>query len=365
MWTVRILGAVCVVGTLLPLLPTGFWAIRGWDFPRFQLAVALFALTVLTVIFRHRFGFAQEFQVWLSLLSLACLWQASHVVQFTPFWGKEVRTTESGAGRFRVAVSNLDYENTSQAAAAEQLGNIDADVLILIEIDRPWSERLQSVRDQFRYRHEEIQGEGLGLAIWSKLPMVSAETRFLVEARRPSIWARIEFEGSFVNLIGVHPTPPGLRDSTGDNRRDSRVRDAELIMIAKQVAQRNDEAWIVAGDFNDVAWSHTTRLFKRLSGLKDPRIGRSFMGTYHADCPVIRFPIDHVFVSDGFSIAELQRYRIAGSDHFAMFASLAIAQPSAGVEPQPEGDDKLEARELVKEGIDDAQQRNILSQEPK
>ena len=173
------------------------------------------------------------------------------------------------------------------------------------------------------------------------------------------MWAELRLEsGQPVNFVGVHPTPPGLLDSTGDTRRDSRVRDAELILIAKAVAERHDEAWIVAGDFNDVAWSHTTRLFKRIGGLKDPRVGRSFMGTYVAQLPPCRCPIDHVFISDCFSIANLSRKRISGSDHFAMLATVSFDE-ERGVMPQPQGNDRKEARKVIEEGKAEAAERGL------
>ena len=130
-------------------------------------------------------------------------------------------------------------------------------------------------------------------------------------------------------------------------------------MIAKEIAKRNDEAWIVAGDFNDVAWSHTTRLFKRISGMKDPRIGRSFMGTYIAQNPVCRCPIDHVFLSEGFSIANLDRKRITGSDHFAMLATVALAQPHVGVEPEPKANDIEDGKKIIEKGKEDAVDRDV------
>jgi endonuclease/exonuclease/phosphatase (EEP) superfamily protein YafD len=230
----------------------------------------------------------------------------------------------------------------------------------LVELDDGWDERLKPLRSKYTHHHEVVRGEGLGMAIWSQLPVEHAETKHLISDRRASLWAEIETsDGSTINFIGVHPTPPGLLDSTGDTRRDSRVRDAELIMIAKEIASRPDEAWVVAGDFNDVAWSHTTRLFKRISGLLDPRIGRTFMGTYMADYPPCRCPIDHVFLSEGFTLGSLARKKITGSDHFAILAEVSLEKPNAGVTPVPRGNDTQDAKELIEEGKEHAEERDV------
>jgi endonuclease/exonuclease/phosphatase (EEP) superfamily protein YafD len=108
------------------------------------------------------------------------------------------------------------------------------------------------------------------------------------------------------------------------------------VLVARAVAEDQGAAWIVAGDFNDVAWSHTTRLFKRLSGLHDPRIGRGLLNTYHARRPLLRYPLDHTFMSAGFAVHELRRVRAPGSDHFAVKLRLHPG-PRLGAEPRARG----------------------------
>ena len=364
-WLVRILSFLFLLVTLLPFLSSGKWYIRWWDFPRLQIAVLLLLLAIIWIVdivwFRDGSGLSEP-MTWVVLLFAGFIWQSSHIVPFSLVYSKEVpdsATQNNNAIRFMVA--NIDYENVETTdQVSQELEDIDADILLLVETNEKWMESLQALRSNYSHHYEHVHGEGLGLSLWSKFPILAQEKRRLVSERRVSLWTEIEYlPGHRFHFIGVHPTPPGLMDSTGDTRRDSRVRDAELVMIAKEIAEKKNQSWVVAGDFNDVAWSHTTRLFKRISGLSDPRIGRSFMGTYIAQYPPCRCPIDHVFLSDGFSVSSLSRARISGSDHFAVIADVTFEEPQAGVEPAPVGNDHDEADKIIEEGKREAEERGI------
>ena len=364
-WLVRILSLFLLIVTLLPLLSSGKWYIRWWDFPRLQIAILLLLLTVawiVNIVWLRDGKSWTEPTAWTVLLFVAFIWQSSHIIPFSWVYPKEVPdsvTPDSEA--IKIMVANIDYENVQPAdEVLRELKDVDADILLLVETNEKWISSLQPLRSNYSHHYEHMQGEGLGLSLWSKYPIVASEKRRLVSERRVSLWTEIEYlPGHRFHFIGVHPTPPGLMDTTGDTRRDSRVRDAELVMIAKEIAEKKNQSWVVAGDFNDVAWSHTTRLFKRVSGLSDPRIGRSFMGTYIAQIPPCRCPIDHVFLSDGFSVNSLSRTRISGSDHFAVIADVAFEEPHAGVEPAPSKNDHDEADKIIDEGKQDAEDRGI------
>jgi endonuclease/exonuclease/phosphatase (EEP) superfamily protein YafD len=52
-------------------------------------------------------------------------------------------------------------------------------------------------------------------------------------------------------LYGLHPEPPSPSEADS-----SLPRDAELVMAGREIVQSHRPA-LVAGDLNDVAWSHT------------------------------------------------------------------------------------------------------------
>lgn len=362
LWLTRGLGVLAIFLTLLPMLRTGKWFVRAWDFPRIHIAAALalsFTAAYLCTIYLPQ---TTEPFLWLSALGLSFVWQMSHIIVFTPVWRTEVAAASTNASHHAIMTVNLKYTNSQYLRVAAQIREINPDVLVLVEIDQRWHEGLKNLSLLYPYQHSEIRGQGTGIAVWSKLKIQCSETEFLVERNRPSIWATILIHQQTVRFVAVHPTPPGLSAAQDRSRRDSRTRDAELILIAKTIAENPQQAWIVAGDFNDVAWSHTTRLFKRTSGLKDPRIGRTYMGTFHSSYPLIRFPIDHVFLSDGFSIHSLSRQLISGSDHFAVTAIVSLERSQRGVDPEPQDDDQQDAQEVIEEGKADAERRGISAE---
>ncbi len=361
-WVARVTLAVLVIATLLPQIRTGYWIVRVCDFPRMQLLFLLFVPLLATVA--HAWttrSFRREHWILLvGVVATAC-WQAAHALPFTPLWPKELADS-SGQPNLRVMVANIEFDNTQYDAVSQVIQEYDPEVLLLVEINSDWRTALGSLREAYPYHIEAIRDEGLGLALWSKIPVQREEVEYLVTERRPSIFATVVLpDGAPIRFAGVHPTPPGLDDETQGGRRDSRVRDAELVLVAKEVQADPDSAWVVTGDFNDVAWSHTTRLFKRLSGLRDPRVGRKLLNTYHADYPLLRYPIDHVFLSKGSTVERLQRVSLPGSDHFAILADVYV---TGHPKPDPSSpSDRSEAKEIVEEGEHDADKRDLETQQ--
>ena len=110
---------------------------------------------------------------------------------------------------------------------------------------------------------------------------------------------------------------------------------------------------IVFGDLNDVAWSHTTELFRKTSELLDPRRGRGFYSTFSAHHWFIRYPLDYIFCSKHFSLINMHRMPKNGSDHFATLTHLSLRKDLQKKQEPPKADkeEMAEARELANQPV--------------
>lgn len=185
------------------------------------------------------------------------------------------------------------------------------------------------------------------MVIRSKLKLHDIEVKYLIRENIPSVHCNLELRnGELVRVYAVHPKPPFPDEDTSSTERD-----AELLLVGR-LAKDDQRPTIVVGDLNDVAWSHTTRLFQRISGLLDPRRGRGFFSTFNAKHWWMRWPLDHVFMSVDFQLRSLRRLESIGSDHFPIFISLAHLPRKKGSqsEQMASSSDRVEAKNKIERG---------------
>lgn len=249
----------------------------------------------------------------------------------------------------RFLMANVLQENRNAQSLLRLVDETDPDIILLTEVDDWWIQALQRLIQTHPEAVLEPLSNTYGIALYSQLPLTSAKVRYILEDDIPSILAEVDLpDGHVVSLWAVHPAPPRPGDDTDE-------RDAELLIIAKEVAAQEAPA-IVAGDLNDVAWSSTTTLFQKISGTFDPRIGRGLYATFNADWPFMKWPLDHLFASEEWTLGKFRRLADIGSDHFPILVELCH-QPQAAViqhQDEPEAADREKAEEHIDEGRDAA-----------
>ncbi|MDO4432960.1 MAG: endonuclease/exonuclease/phosphatase family protein [Alysiella sp.] len=157
-------------------------------------------------------------------------------------------------------------------------------------------------------------GQSLRHALIQPTALKNAQVRYLVRDDIPSITTQIQLPSSeWIHIYCLHPMPPSPTEA-----QEATERDSELLMVGKEIATTK-QSCLVFGDLNDVAWSNSSRLFQRISGLLDPRIGRGLYNTFHAQYWFLRWPLDHIFHSSDFLVTDLKVLPHIGSDHFPVY----------------------------------------------
>jgi endonuclease/exonuclease/phosphatase (EEP) superfamily protein YafD len=248
-----------------------------------------------------------------------CVYHAAWIFPYTRFAKKEVpkATVFKDKPSIKIMTSNVLMPNQSVNKLIDIVNLHKPDILVTLETNIWWEKALEVIHSDYPHRINQPLENLYGMHLYSKYPLEDVQLVDLIEKDIPSIHCYLRLNNNVkVRCHFLHPAPPSPTEN-----ETSTPRDRELLMIARKVAQHN-EPTIVTGDLNDVAWSPTTRAFRRISGLKDPRIGRGMFNTFHADYRFMRWPLDHIFHSGHFELGELQRMPSIDSDHFPLFSEL-------------------------------------------
>lgn len=313
-----IASGILILFGILAWLNIQKWYIKIFDFGKFQLCILIIALMILYGVFIKDYS-TPDILVLAALLLVLGL-NFSVIIPFTPLWDKEIVASKDTSVTLSLLITNVRQKNRHTHRLKDMIRQKKPDLVLLTEVDSYWCDEMEEVVDYMPYRVLQPQDNTYGIAFYSRFELKNQKVNFYIEDDIPSIRCMIRVHGDdYINFFGLHPKPPAPWTRL-------LYKQAEILLVSRLIRELADPT-IVAGDMNDVGWSKITSLFKKISGLVDPRIGRGFYNTYNANIPFFRYPVDHLFVSDCFKLHELDRLGHIGSDHFPMYVEVSY-EPS-------------------------------------
>lgn len=333
---VTLCASLFVLATVLPFLPTHVWWIRAWDFPRLQLLFFGIAVAVAAV-------FMGPFWKWgLVVLVLACCaYQAARIAPYTILFPTEMSLVdrEDSGSQLVILSSNVEEPNDRYDAVARQVRDVDADIVFLMETDQTWFDKLEDELSRYPTIVTELRSNYYGMIFATRLKVHQAKVVYLTPDETPTLFAELETDaGQRFRFCGLHPRPPVPGNSTED-------RDAQIIYAAR-FARSSDMPLIAVGDFNDAAWSDTSRRFKHVGGYVDPRVGRGMIASFDAKSRLLRAPIDQFYATPDIGVVEFRRGPDVGSDHFPLVSRIEL-------DPEKTRDANRAPPEMPKDELDE------------
>jgi endonuclease/exonuclease/phosphatase (EEP) superfamily protein YafD len=341
-----ILGGVIIFISLLPLIRNDYWTFRVFEFPRAQKwVINLIILITSTIVFPPSAYFSYGFII---LLFANQIYLSYQIYSYLPFAKKQINSVKLGTNpSIKLLIANVYQENREWQKLAEMVQGEQADIVLLLETNKWWKDKCcDAFGTDYEYQVLEDRENTYGMLLFSKLELKDTKIHYWIKDEIPSIETDIKLENRLIKLYAIHPEPPVPSENPKSTERD-----AEILLVG-QKTKADKMPTIVAGDLNDVAWSYTTELFLKISGLLDPRRGRGLFSSFHAKYWYARWPLDHVFCSGHFRLQKIKRMEGIGSDHFPIFLQLHLAKTDDDSE---ELEVSKEEKDLSNEKIEKAQ----------
>lgn len=360
MWeTYLAFTALLFILTVLPKIPSSYWIFPVADFAKIQVTV------ISLVVFAAGFIFIKNDLWWYSqsVLFAIIIFHAVTLVKYTHFYPLH-KISHSGftsSKLLKIISANVYQFNEDHTTFIDLIKKNQPDIVLTMESDKKWENALRVLEDDYAHTHKVTLENTYGMHFYSKLKVSTSTTHYFVADDIPSIEIHLKTDDGYEFVFfGIHPPPPSPTEE-----ETSKERDGDLLSVAKRIKDI-EKPVLVIGDFNNVAWSRSSVLFRKTSHLIDPRIGRGFFSTFHAKYRLLRFPIDLMFHSKTIFVEELKTLEKFGSDHLPVFCEFFIDHKNSEQEDKVEiadAEEKEEAEEIIEEGKKEDGDRDAVAEE--
>lgn len=269
---------------------------------------ALFVLLACVLLALRRYASA-------AVAVLGCVISA---VPLFPYIISEPLPAAIAANReetFRLVSFNVWFRNPDMARTAEYIEKSQADAVVLLELTPEQAELLVPLLPSYPNYH--IEPSRMGAAVFTKWPMLSAESVALSHGGAVAARVALDWRGTPVNVLGVHlnwPLGP----------RNSEFRNQELASLVR-FSKAAQGPLLVAGDFNLTPWSEYFSDALEESGLHDAALGFGLARSWPSQFAPAGLRIDHCLLSSHWRSTSTTIGPSLGSDHLPVVADVTLA----------------------------------------
>ena len=224
---------------------------------------------------------------------------------------------QPGATGLRAAAVNLRYSNERVDELADELVDIDADVIVFSEYTYEHQTTLLAhpLATRYPYRANRDGRYAGGMAVWSKYPATENDR---IDTTNYTVDASVDGPDGPIRLFAVHPPTPIL-DHDGWQE--------DLALIGESADDAGGPT-LVIGDFNASYWHPAFRDILR-RGFIDAHManGRGWSASWPTNefvPPFVR--LDHALTGNGLVSTDIDDFRLPGTDHVAFVVTVKPAE---------------------------------------
>ena len=224
----------------------------------------------------------------------------------------------AGKTRLRLMSFNTLATNENFDATIAEVRKHDPDVVAILEYANMWHIAFDELNESHPHQHRDPRWHGYGIAIFSKLPLESAESIPLTKSEidNPAASVSFKIDDQVVRLMAVHVMSP-------IDRYRLELRNRQFEEIADEINSETTPC-ILVGDMNCTPSSRYLAKLIDKADLRDSRKGFGVQPSWPTFAVPLAVPIDHVLVSDTIHVHDRFIGASGGSDHWPVIVELSV-----------------------------------------
>jgi endonuclease/exonuclease/phosphatase (EEP) superfamily protein YafD len=286
--------------------------------------------TLLAILFPRRplLGVSQHWglQLWqlgliaaVGALVLIAWWALVLAVAVAGYWSWRLwprRTAPDTTGTtslFRIASANLLYENVDFERILERMSTLDSDILVVCEATAEARQHLRRLEMEYPHAVDTCGPDNVyGIVILSRFPITLRSSGIGEDPMPRHLGADLAVGSRTIALLAIHPSNPIRFD------RANRI-PGEFDAVAG-LCRAAAEDLILIGDCNAAGWSTFLRDLEKATGVVNDGVMRPSWPTWLP--PLVRLPLDHVWVRGRVALLQADLGPKFGSDHLPLIAEI-------------------------------------------